>query len=141
MRIARSKPTLPRLAIRRGDGLRLAIATAGLLTTLVVVFFAGSYTLRSYSASSAAKAALADQARKASEVQARLDAQARRVGTIVLAADRGGCEEFHFDNYTGAFISVADVDCDTVLAEAVPATKTQQKTGAGMRGMLDSFRK
>lgn len=135
------KPPLPRAAFRRDDGLRLAIATAGLLVALVAVFFSTTYGLRYYTASSAAKAALAAQAQAEAEVQAHLDAQARRVGTIVLASDRGGCDEIRFDNFTGAFMSIVKVDCGNRLTASVTATKAQRETGAGLRGMLESFKK
>ncbi len=138
MRATQSKPSIPRIAIRRGDGLHLAIATAGLLATLVAVFFTASYTLRSFAESSAAKAV---QTRKNVEAKARADVQARRVGTIVVDAERGGCEELRFDNFTGAFISIAAVDCDARLTASVIATTTQRDASAGMRGMLDSFKK
>lgn len=141
MRVNQLKRPLPRVAIRRGDGLRLAIATAGLLAALVAVFFTASYTLQSVAASSAAKAALAAQAQKAAEAQLRLDAHKRRVGSIVLAADRGRCEELRFDNFTGAFISIADVDCDRRIDASVTAPGPGQDAGAGMASMLKSFQK
>jgi hypothetical protein len=127
------------MPIRRGDGMRLAVATAILLTMLVATFFTTGYFLKTYAETSAARAALAAQTQKIAELQARLDLEARRIGSIVLTSDRGGCEELRFDNFTGAFISIANVDCDTRLMP--PVTVTKRQSGTGMRGMLNSFKK
>lgn len=130
-----------KIAFRRGDGLRLTIATAALFGTLVALFFAGGYTLRTYAKFSAAKDELAVKMQSDAIAKANREATRRRVGTIVIASDHGGCEELRFNNFTGAFMSIAAVDCDARLVASVTATNTQRDTGAGMRGMLDSFRK
>lgn len=135
------KRPIRRPAIRRGDGARLIVATAGLLATLVTAFFTTGYMLQRSAASSAAQAVLAAKAREAALVKALREAKARRVGTIVLASDRGGCEELRFDNPTGAFISVTNVDCNERLTASVIDSNASRETGAGMRSMLESFKK
>lgn len=142
MRAIQMRRPVPKYMLRRGDGLRLTMATVGLFATLATaLFFMGGYMLRSFAASTAAKATLAEQARTIAEVQARRQAQARRVGTIVMAADRGACEELRFDNLTGAFIAIANVDCDTLLSASAVPTGTKPDGGTGMRDMLKSFQK
>jgi hypothetical protein len=119
----------------------MAIATAGLLATLVAAFFTTGYMLRSFAASSAAKAVLAAKAQDAALAKALHEAKARRIGTIVLTSDRGGCEELRFDNPTGAFISATKIECDERLTESAIASSAARETGAGMRSMLESFKK
>ncbi|HZL30164.1 MAG TPA: hypothetical protein VFC54_03770 [Pseudolabrys sp.] len=141
MQAKQSKRVRPRITFHRGDGLRLALATAGLLAALVLAFFTASYILHSYEASSAARAALTAQTERNLLAQARLAAERRRIGSIVLAADTGGCEELRFDNFTGAFISVREVDCNDRLIVSGAATNAKREAGSGMHGMLDSFKK
>ena len=142
MRTLQMRRPLPKYMLRRGDGLRLTLATVGLFATLATaLFFMGSYMLRSFAASTAAKATLAEQARTIAEAQARREAQVRRVGTIVVAADRGSCEELRFDNLTGAFIALVYVDCDTRLNDSAVTTGAKPDGGVGMRDMLKSFQR
>jgi uncharacterized protein YceH (UPF0502 family) len=121
--------------------MRLAVATVGLIGMLVAVFVAAGYLQASFASAIAAKAAFAAQLERVASTKARLAEQARRVGSIVIAFAGEPCQEMRFDNFTGAFISIAQVDCDLRLEQPSAASDAAEKRVSSMRSVLASFKK
>lgn len=135
---------ISRLRLKSGDRRQAFVAAATLIGALLVVFVVVGLVQRSIAAAAIARAEHAVQERQEAALRANRLLEAYRTGSIVFAADQRECEELQFDNFTGAFISWAQVDCAKRLREMAHA---DEKAAAGnsnansMRGMLDSFKK
>lgn len=127
---------------RRGEGFRLAAAIGGLIASLVAVYFTAGY-VKTSATSAASKAALAVQMEQKAMAKMHLDRQKYRAGSIVTSYPGEPCTELRFDNLTGAFISVANVNCDVRLEnpDVAAATESQENNVANMRGVLASFKR
>mgnify|MGYP007062753311 FL=1 len=114
--------------------------SAALLAGLLAgVFVAAAYVQKAYVSVSAARDLRFLQSRHAALLRARQEVQARRTGSILWEYPGEPCEELRFDNYTGAFLSMAVVDCNAApsrAAESPPANDT-----ATMRNVLASFKR
>jgi hypothetical protein len=132
----------PKARRRRGDGLRLTIAIGGVIASLGTVYFTAGYVKHSLATSAANKAALAIEMEKKVIARANRERQKHRTGSIVTAYPGDACTELRFDNLTGAFVSLENVDCEKRLE---PPTLTVGQGApsdlSSMRDVLASFRK
>lgn len=124
--------------LRRGDGWRLALASAGLAGLLLLIFFTAGRMNMFVADGKPGPTAAQLQAEALAEAAA--EAYSHRVGSIVFASHERFCEERLFDNATGRLSVERQVDCETRLLQTNSSEATKAKT-ARMRGVLASFRR
>lgn len=146
----RSRPSShTRTRAQRGlfnrEGIRALIAAASLAGIFMLVFFMTTTVRHSdYEPGKKffGKNAFLPNTKQGETLTAasRQEPSAHRVGSIVFAQDSAEtCEEWRFDNFTGAIVGAANVDCDARISHPEGAI-SDPKFGR-MQGILDGFKK
>lgn len=145
MRFPTRLPTRLKVHLRRGDGVRLAVAVLamiGMLSFLLsgILYFRPAAKDMSAGQRTPAEASADAEAVLAAEM--RRQAMEQQIGSIVFVTRQGLCEEIRFNNLSEQIVSIEHVDCEDRLTRATgkEALEAQQKA-ARMREVLAGFKR